>query len=232
MTESQQLTIDNFLTVPVPQYGDYLFHGFELGEDILVNYLRRTSPRNQVDQSILTNLAEHHLNRSGSLRTRQLPNSWTITSNFNIVDYDNKIIYLAVVLSSNRINEIRSGKHHSCLDELEVIKFVHDQPNWSYQLIMFDKLHSPYRVMKTDPINFFEPTLSDMDTIETKLLVRTNKLSKHLDSRKSPPTCKDIRWHRRGGTNRPMSCLFYCDYASSCTKQPDTSRAKLKSLIF
>ena len=204
---------------------------FELGEAVLMNYLRRTSQSdNKLNTDYIFNKLLQHFDTGHTTSiSRELHNSWTIEAKSVHVFHTTKQVALVKVLSTSTILSIMSGKHHSCINELEAIKWIFNDDSFSFTLVLVDRLYSPYRELSTNSFNYYSPELQESESIEDKLLKRTYELGSYLSRNVQPSTCSDIRWHRRRGINRPMSCLFYCQFSKSCKRKLKPSTHQLKT---
>lgn len=195
----------------------------ELGSELLVNYLARTSEPNEVSLSS-SNLTDAIQQSFLVLQQNySLDNDWDISIRVPFINKQTNSIYLPVVLSTNRILElqqaIKDNEFHPLIVELSLIACcnteVYDIKPKLF-IIAVDRLHTDYKPMPTKAWNIIE--LKNPMTIDelTKLLTsKTNKLQKHLVDRIEPSKCENIRWHKKSGKSINITCQR-CNYSTAC----------------
>lgn len=208
---------------------DGVFYAHELGSELLVNYLARTSEPNDVRLNMET-LNDSIKQLFPTIRLSiMLENNWTIRAKIPVLNQDTNSLYLPVVLSTNRIVElskaIKSDSFHPLIAELSFAGRHYDSDVKLF-IVAIDRLYTDYRKMPTEAWNLLEVKPMDGNAVLDIYTERTNELQRHLSDKTEPSRCENIRWHKAGGKVRNMTCMYYCNHSDSCKQFSSYSKSK------
>jgi hypothetical protein len=224
--ESLKESIINKNTVKVKKSKKILYSDM-FSEEPLKHYLSIISDvsKTNFDTDLFTNIF-----RSGFKSDLEEPREiscdfkdCTITGTVYAYDKQTDSIILPVVLSTNRIMEIKKrSKTNKYIIDITMLKYIYEKINnrkIGTTIVAIDKLFTHYKKMPTELLNIID-IKNHLSTKEIELLI--SKRIKELST--EPEKCENIRWHKKYGKNINMSCSFYCDYNKICKKQFGTNR--------
>lgn len=214
----------------------------ELGSELLVSYLRRTSGGEYLQHfsDMFTQVLRNATGYNCSWFSTKLENGWDIQSEISYLNHDEKVACLSIVLSTNRILELqKADTSHPLVLELSVMRYIADKYKttnssvYKFIIIAFDRLYTDYKSMPTQAITYIEPELLSIAETENRLIEYTDQLQHYIDTCTLPPRCTDIKWHRRRGKSINMTCQR-CPVRNSCphTNSFTHTNATLDNIIF
>lgn len=213
---------ENFLiknSMRFPVINQDIFYYNELKQEPLVNYLARKHKSNE--DSLFENKDLSMIFRSGidashkNIIVQKTISDYIILGSIPYFDLENNTICIPTVLSTNRILEIKEqGKDNGFAIDLAVLKYLYSgDKDIKLAVIAIDRLFTNYKAMPTKLLNFIEVTdYYNSEEVEAKLIERIELLK----SGKEPSICKNLRWHKRKGKNKNMTCAHYCSYNEVC----------------
>jgi len=232
------------LVVSTTPHAEKSLYAHELGQEMLVSYLSRTSGENinQHFSQTFNSIVKLATSAESSKRIIELSNGWSIVSRVDYLDHDTQTIAITTAMSTNRIIELRkAGPDHPLFLELAIAALsyrgtvITPGSDWKFMIIAIDRLYTDYKVMPTQPINYIIPKeIYDYEAIEAQLIQYTDSLQHHIDSGTLPPKCTNLRFHRQKGKSVNMTCAHYCPVSYSCKYRSNyaATTAKINNIIF
>ncbi len=232
---TQDRIINSFsLPKSKPQSRSFKFN--ELSEDILVNYLSRTTDydKHKFNNDDLSKSFAMSSNYDAKVVNKYIGNNNLITPIYHYDNITNTLVY-PIVVSTNRILEImKQDKSNKFVIDATVMRYIHGH-NAKLVILAVDRLFSNYKQMSTEMLNYIELTNTFSDaTIEKQLTERLSVLDEYLTKQVVPPKCTNIKWHNRQGKAVNMSCTYYCPVTNGCPhfNQRASTNTKINNLIF
>ncbi len=136
------------------------------------------------------------------------------------VDHEDKIIYDNKVLTEGGISKLKqydiNDNYNLQLGVYKYLLYKKIGEIYDTVLVCVNKSYSYFRKNKKKPIEFIAVSTHDPDEMEKLLLEKTNELDDYIENGIEPAQCQNLFWYRDNGVNKPMKCIYYCDYNHVC----------------